>query len=103
MSSIDHHDIIRLHDIIRHHDIVIAGGFAEKEIRAVLSTDLAKHPAGHAVMAELGKAELAVDIAPHPGLKPLRTLRWTRSAAVESTASQVLITSRQALRRTLVP
>ena len=69
---------------------VASGGFAEKEIRAVLSTDLAKHAAGHAVMAELGKAELAVDIAPHAALAPLRTLRWTRSAAVEVTASQVL-------------
>ena len=55
----------------------------------MLSTDLAKHPAGHAVMAELGKAELGVDIAPHPALAPLRTLRWTRSAAAELTASQV--------------
>ena len=55
----------------------------------MLSTDLAKHPAGHAVMAELAKAELAVDIAPHPAMAPLRTLRWTRSVATELTASQV--------------
>ncbi len=54
----------------------------------MLSTDLAKHPAGHAVMAQLAKAELAVDIAPHPALAPLRTLRWMRSAAAELTASQ---------------
>jgi hypothetical protein len=58
----------------------------------VLSTDLAKHAAGHAIMAELGKAELAVDIAPHAAMAPLRTLRWTRSAATEMTASQVLAT-----------
>lgn len=72
-----------------HVNVPMTGGFAEKEIRAVLSTDLAKHPAGHAIMAELGKAELAVDIAPHPALAPLRTLRWARAAAVELTASQV--------------
>ncbi len=58
----------------------------------MLSTDLAKHAAGHAIMAELGKAELAVDIAPHAAMAPLRTLRWTRSAATEMTASQVLAT-----------
>ena len=55
----------------------------------MLSTGLAKHAAGHAIMAEMGKAELAVDIAPHAAMAPLRTLRWTRTAAAEVTASQV--------------
>lgn len=71
-----------------------AGGFAEREIRAVLSTDLAKHPAGHAIMAELAKAELAVDISAHTALAPHRTLRWTRIQAPALTASQVCCTVR---------
>lgn len=66
-----------------------AGSFAEQEIRAVLSTDLAKHPAGHIIMTELAKASLAVDIAPYPQLDPHRTLRWTRAPAAAVTAAQV--------------
>lgn len=54
----------------------------------MLSTDLAKHTAGHTIMAELAKAALAVDIAPHPQLAPHRTLRWTRAPAPVLTASQ---------------
>ena len=41
-------------------------------------------------MAELGKAGLRLDIAPHPGLAPLRTLRWKRAPTAQVTASQVL-------------
>lgn len=44
-------------------------------------------------MAELAKAELAVDISAHTALAPHRTLRWTRMQAPALTASQVCYTT----------
>ncbi len=58
-----------------------SGSFAEREIRSLLSTDFAKHPVGHAIMTEMGKAGLALDIEAHPGMAPLRTVRWSRAPA----------------------